>query len=428
MELIELMTAGAETFCILVLLHSFFPSKRLPLFSAALAAVFFLLYLWLPLHTVLAQSLVTKLLVSILLWLIFAQLVHTGSWFSHLFLLCSLFLAVSGLDFFTLLGLSFFFSCPLSQVVIHPALYILGAFCSRSLSVLLAILFCRLPKSRRSAPLAPGSWIALLLLSLFSILLFGILLETAMAQTSVRWPFVLAGMGLLVFQVCLSFLLSKLEQDAQLRQTNQALQREMEQNLRAAQAMQAVFEAQRAQSHDFHNHMAALRALLQQAQYQKATEYVQALCRDLPADSGVIRTNNPIVDTVLNEKYAQARLQNTSMRFTIQDLSAFPMEDKDLVTLLGNLLDNALEACRKCSGPSYISLKILPKKDGFLLSAENTSPPVKILEGSQVQTDKTDPLLHGFGLANIRRILEKYGWEYTLFYEDGRFHFVSFLG
>ena len=94
---------------------------------------------------------------------------------------------------------------------------------------------------------------------------------------------------------------------------------------------------------------------------------------------------------------------------------------------LGNLLDNALEACRKLPDSSYINVKILKKEGDFLLSVENSSLPVKISENNYVPTDKAEPRLHGFGLQNIAHIMQKYGYEYTLFYHDARFHFVSIL-
>ena len=77
-------------------------------------------------------------------------------------------------------------------------------------------------------------------------------------------------------------------------------------------------------------------------------------------------------------------------------------------------------ACKLCG----VALK---KEGDFLLSVENSSLPVKISENNYVPTDKAEPHLHGFGLQNIAHIMQKYGYEYTLFYHDARFHFVSIL-
>lgn len=97
--------------------------------------------------------------------------------------------------------------------------------------------------------------------------------------------------------------------------------------------------------------------------------------------------------------------------------------------VLGNLLDNAMEAC----GPlperdRWVEAKILYHAQGdppcLSVSVVNPSRPVTVEDG-QIATTKADPLLHGFGLQNVRDILDRYGAEYTCFYEEGRFVFSA---
>lgn len=426
-HLMEIMTTGTETFCIVLLLNTFFERKYTSYrFFFPLSAAF-LFYLWLPLNTILATSFVTKLFISILIWLVFSQIFYTGALPFHLFLLCSFFIILSGLDYFTLLGISYIFSFSFSDALSNSALYILGAFVSRTLLLLFSIIIYRLFKAKTSMILSSSTWIALLLFPVFSILLFGVTIESAMAQNKISFNLILSGIGLLLFNISLFLLLGKLEYSTSLQQKNIALQHEIDQNMKSTNALQAIFNEQRALTHDFNNHITTLYMLLKAGHYEKATEYVKVLSQNLPENTRVVSTNHPILDTILNQKYTQAKLQNTSMRFTVNDLSSFPMKDEDVVTLLGNLLDNALEACRKLPDSSYINVKILKKEEDFLLSVENSSLPVKISENNYVPTDKTEPHLHGFGLQNIAHIMQKYGYEYTLFYHDARFHFVSIL-
>ena len=103
--------------------------------------------------------------------------------------------------------------------------------------------------------------------------------------------------------------------------------------MKSTNALQAIFNEQRALTHDFNNHITTLYMLLKAEHYEKATEYVKVLSQNLPESARVVSTNHPILDTILNQKYTQAKLQNTSMRFTVNDLSSFPMKDEDVVTL-----------------------------------------------------------------------------------------------
>ena len=78
-HLMEIMTTGTETFCIVLLLNTFFERKYTSYrFFFPLSAAF-LFYLWLPLNTILATSFVTKLFISILIWLVFSQIFYTGA-------------------------------------------------------------------------------------------------------------------------------------------------------------------------------------------------------------------------------------------------------------------------------------------------------------------------------------------------------------
>ena len=96
----------------------------------------------------------------------------------------------------------------------------------------------------------------------------------------------------------------------------------------------------------------------------------------------------------------------------------------DMVVLLSNLLDNAIEACQQYDkGDKAIHVMAVAQQD-FFISVRNTSEPVVIISGS-IPTTKPEPQMHGFGLANIQLILEKYSGEYTMFYENGWFQFTA---
>ena len=95
-----------------------------------------------------------------------------------------------------------------------------------------------------------------------------------------------------------------------------------------------------------------------------------------------------------------------------------------MVVLLSNLLDNAIEACQQYDKDDKAIHVMAVAQQDFFISVRNTSEPVVIINGS-IPTTKPEPQMHGFGLANIRLILEKYSGEYTMFYENGWFQFTA---
>lgn len=425
--LIELMTAGTEVFCIILVLHAFFEYRHQRWMFFLSAMVTLGVYLWLPLHTPLADSFVAKLMISVVIWLVYTQTGYTGTPLFHLFVLCSFFVVISVLDYITLFVVSCWFSDSLSQATSNGALYLFGAFCARMLLLVVSISVYQVAKAKPWQTVTVSTWLCLLAFPAFSVVLLGLLIESTIKKNEADQNLLFVGIGLLLFHIVLFLLLAKLERVAEFRQKNISLRQEMDRKLKFINALQEVYQQQRAQVHDFNNHIMTLNRLLKDEYYKKAIEYTEQLSNNPMEGGGVISTNHSVIDAILNHKYTQAKLQKTAMRFSVNDLSNFPMKDDDTVVLLGNLLDNALEACRKISYDSYVTVKLLEKNGVFLLSIENPSRPVKISENYRVETDKAEPHLHGFGLENIARIMEKYAYEYTVFYANGCFHFTAIL-
>lgn len=93
--------------------------------------------------------------------------------------------------------------------------------------------------------------------------------------------------------------------------------------------------------------------------------------------------------------------------------------------IIGNLLDNAIEACVKLpAGEREIYAQLL-LEDTLFLSFRNTSPPVEIVNAAHIATtQKAAPTCMGFGLQNVKTALGKYDSFYDMAYEDGYFSFT----
>ena len=111
------------------------------------------------------------------------------------------------------------------------------------------------------------------------------------------------------------------------------------------------------------------------------------------------------------------------MQIQVNDLSALTIPTDSLVVVLTNLLDNAIEACRRLDGYREIFCSIL-YDDGLYISIRNTSEPVQIVDG-KIPTSKQDSLSHGFGLLSVTYVLDKLDAEYTFGYDEGWFHFAA---
>ena len=167
-----------------------------------------------------------------------------------------------------------------------------------------------------------------------------------------------------------------------------------------------------------------LNQLMKNQEYSAAEEYLEKITEQQTDRLFLVNTHHPILDALFNTKAAEATQKKISIDFEVNDLSKLPFDASDMVVLLSNLLDNAIEACQQYDkGDKAIHVMAVAQQD-FFVSVRNTSEPVVIINGS-IPTTKPEPQMHGFGLANIRLILEKYSGEYTMFYENGWFQFTA---
>ena len=171
------------------------------------------------------------------------------------------------------------------------------------------------------------------------------------------------------------------------------------------------YEIQKKKSHEFKNHILCIESLLKAHEYDKASK-------------NVINTNHVIINAILNTKYQEAISKNIVFVFKVNDLSKIVIKDEDLVVILANLLNNAIEACEKCEEKKTIKLKFVIEENLIVLSVKNTCSNLIIYSGNEIKTSKKDePEMHGIGIKNIIQIVEKYNGEYVIKNEDNEFSF-----
>lgn len=195
----------------------------------------------------------------------------------------------------------------------------------------------------------------------------------------------------------------------------------------ALRALTAAYSAQKKMTHDFRHHAAALQALLERNETEKARAYLAQLLESQTSRPLLVNCRHPVLDTVLNQKAYAAQEANIDFHCEVNDLSGVSLPDKDLAVVLGNLLDNALEACLQLSPGQvrWVRVKLLHSREDrqLFLSIENSSLPLEI-KGDILPTTKADPTLHGYGLPNVFAILKKYHADWTMNYGEGAFLFA----
>lgn len=201
------------------------------------------------------------------------------------------------------------------------------------------------------------------------------------------------------------------------------LRQHMEMQQESMAALEQNYRMQRRSTHEFEHHMQVLRDLLDRDEVEAARDYLYRLKKNRSIHTMQVNSSHPVIDVILNQKYQTARENEIKMQIKVNDLSALNIPTDSLVVVLTNLLDNAIEACRRLDGYREIFCSIL-YDEGLYLSIRNTSGEVTIVDG-KIPTSKQDSLSHGFGLLSVTYVLDSLDAEYTFGYENGWFHFAA---
>ena len=157
---------------------------------------------------------------------------------------------------------------------------------------------------------------------------------------------------------------------------NQLLARQVEE-------VQNIYLTMRGWRHDYHNHLQSMKAYVEMGQYDKLQEYLGLLENDLDQVNQLCDSGNVNLDAILNSKISLAEKNGIRVDYKATCPAELTVSDIDLCALIGNLIDNAMEACEGIADP-YIRLYI-----GVL----------------NITTKRGN---HGHGLKRINLVVEKY--------------------
>lgn len=179
-----------------------------------------------------------------------------------------------------------------------------------------------------------------------------------------------------------------------------------------------MYRKMRTWRHDYHNHIQVLSALLEQNDTEKARAYLSQIHETLVQVDTVLKTGNTMVDAILNSKISLMRSKSIDIDATAKVPPSLSAKDIDLCVIIGNLLDNAMEACEKLpEGSRFVRIYISVKGNHLYMSFTNSAGKKQTKLGGIFPSAKGT--LGGLGLARVDSLVERYGGYVTRASEDG---------
>lgn len=167
--------------------------------------------------------------------------------------------------------------------------------------------------------------------------------------------------------------------------------------------------------HDTKNLLLILQGYVTQGKMNEASEYLQEILNNLNSES-IDYTGNIVLDTVLSTKMNEARNAGIELVPAIALYGQLNIKVIDLALLLGNALDNAIEATAKISDIKrkkiYLTVKL--HQDILHIVLKNPVDTPVIIEDGNIVTSKENAEMHGLGITNMKTIVQKYNGTFDI--------------
>ena len=306
---------------------------------------------------------------------------------------------------------------------------VLVIIASRIILFLFLIIIKRISviKKKNVIDMSNKEWLQFLIFPIFTLITVIVMtnsMVTSYHEDIVNVYYVIA-IVLIVLNMVVFHLINEILENSQRIREADVLKQQSIGQLELYNSLRKNYDIQRKRTHEYKNQIMCIYSLLKKKNYNKLEEYINSIFDKLDGQLDMVDTNNEVVNAVINAKYYEALQNDVLFILKINDLSHIKVSDEDIVTILSNLLDNAIEAAGQCEiDKRTVGIKLLYEDDVLSIAVSNsykTEP--EIMEDGYMRTIKDDKEQHGLGIRNVVATLEKYNAEYIIDYKNGEFVF-----
>lgn len=227
---------------------------------------------------------------------------------------------------------------------------------------------------------------------------------------------VVAEFGIIILNIVSFYMTHSLSKSNAEAEKLRVIRQQEEYRISYAKNIKEQYEEIRRMRHDMKQNIAVISALNREHKYDEANAFAGKVSDNLEKIEMVIDVHNDFLNAILNSKLLIASEQG--IRVICASASNIDgIDDIDLCNLLGNILDNAIEAAKDCQN-GYIEVSIRSDENMVLVIVANTVAEPVVKRNKELKSTKKNADDHGYGVKTIRSIAEKYNGTAS-FYEEG---------
>lgn len=306
-----------------------------------------------------------------------------------------------------------------------------GSFISKMCMLLLSVVISHCIKDNRYSEIPLPYFLTILLIPVSSIYVMHHIFLIAAVHSEYMIFSATASFLLLVVNYVIFEVYDWISRNAELREQNRLYAQQLELCSQQAEERESLYLEIRRIRHDLKSHLSGLLGMVQTGQISEAEKYIMQML-DVSAGERpeeVSRSGNIVVDSLINNAYAAAQKDNIQFNVNVLLPASLPFESGHLAVILGNLLENALEACRDIpDGKGFICLDISYAKDIFQLCIKNNYQAKRKKDNiGHYLTTKGDTIYHGLGLSSINHAVVNYHGQMDITDNDNMFQVIIIM-
>lgn len=318
-----------------------------------------------------------------------------------------------------------YFSMSFLKVLDYPYSFMLSSLISKLLMYFVVELLLLKRNMPRYASIPLGQWLSLLSLPLSHTFI----LVYIYSQIQQQWKSNIVLILVILLMLLSNFLVfetyNRLGEQAQTERENLLYVQQLDLCNQQAMEREAAYQETQRVRHDLKNYLWDIRFSLENGQTKEAQRKIDLILeKNEIYKNEVAKTGNLVLDSLINYRYAAARALYISMECRIEVPGELSFDGADLSIILGNLMDNAMEAVKKLPEEErYIEVSMEMIKGSLAIMVKNPFEG-SILKGNngELLTSKKDKKNHGIGLSSVRHAAAKYNGELILKYDNPIFY------
>lgn len=198
--------------------------------------------------------------------------------------------------------------------------------------------------------------------------------------------------------------------------------------LQQLDTVQTTEKTLRALRHDWINHLSAMKELAFVGENEKLAQYIFHLEQEIVNSDHSVHSGNIVIDSILNDKHRVAEQKEIQLRIDVALPKDLEIEAFDYTVVLGNLLDNAIQASEMLPVEDrFIDVEIKYDVGMVIIHVKNNYNGEVKYENGVLKSTKYQNKQHGFGMQNIKKIAEKNQGYMKIEHDEKVFHVIVML-